>query len=436
MNLPNQPTVPAWPFWQKILFRFFFIFLLLLIAPWTWLDEIPGVEKVTRYYYQLMDWAVNTANANLFHVRKVLVPLNGSGDTSYGWAQLWLFLSLAFVGCLIWSVVDRKRNSYKQLDYWTCLFTRYSVAFIAFSYGILKLFALQMPFPSQSMMATPLGDLLPMRLSWMFIGYSQHYQVFSGVMETMVGVLLLFRRSVTFGVMVATTVFIHVMVLNLCYDIPVKIFSMEIVLMCLVLLAHQYKRILAFFILNKPAAACSIYNVSFSKKWMRITRIVLKSGFIILAVGMRFYNYTDYYKSVTGKKESKPIKAGMYDVSVYAVNSDTIPPLLTDTLRWQDVIFEKGGFASMKTSDTSFRHIYKRAYFNYYPDTIKKTISFETFSASGKNVFSFRYELPDSNTIRLWGKTKNDSLYVELKKSNRHFQLAERQFHWLSEYNR
>jgi hypothetical protein len=151
---------------------------------------------------------------------------------------------------------------------------------------------------------------------------------------------------------------------------------------------------------------------------------------------MKLYNYADYYQSVTGRKELKPIKTGVYDVSVYAVNRDTIPSLVNDTLRWQDVIFEKGGFASMKTSDTSFRHIYKRAYFNYRPDTIKHTISFESFSASGKTVFLFRYELPDTNTIRLWGKTKNDSLYIELRKSNRHFQLAERQFHWLSEYNR
>jgi hypothetical protein len=38
--------------------------------------------------------------------------------------------------------------------------------------------------------------------------------------------------------------------------------------------------------------------------------------------------------------------------------------------------------------------------------------------------------------IRLWGKIRNDSIYAELKRSNRHFQLAEKQFHWLSEYNR
>ena len=45
--------------------------------------------------------------------------------------------------------------------------------------------------PTLSQLATPLGDLLPMRLSWLFIGYSTPYQVFSGVMETVAGLLLL-----------------------------------------------------------------------------------------------------------------------------------------------------------------------------------------------------------------------------------------------------
>lgn len=41
----------------------------------------------------------------------------------------------------------------------------------------------------------------------------------------------------------------------------------------------------------------------------------------------------------------------------------------------------------------------------------------------------FRFNMPDSSTIHLWGLYHNDSLYVELKKLNRHFQLAEKQFY-------
>jgi hypothetical protein len=44
--------------------------------------------------------------------------------------------------------------------------------------------------------------------------------------------------------------------------------------------------------------------------------------------------------------------------------------------------------------------------------------------------------MPDSRTIRMWTAIDGDSVYLELARSDRHYQLTERQFHWLSEYNR
>jgi hypothetical protein len=51
-------------------------------------------------------------------------------------------------------------------------------------------------------------------------------------------------------------------------------------------------------------------------------------------------------------------------------------------------------------------------------------------------LFTMRYALPDSARIQFWTAISGDSLFVELARTNRHFQLTERQFHWLSEYNR
>src|SRR5262245_5340120 len=98
MDTKEPPTSNAWPFWERLLFRFFFIYFFLYMEPWTWLDSIPGVASVTQYYYLFTDWAVRTSNEHVFHVRDVLVPLNGSGDTSFGWVQLWLNLSIAAIG--------------------------------------------------------------------------------------------------------------------------------------------------------------------------------------------------------------------------------------------------------------------------------------------------------------------------------------------------
>ena len=114
---------------------------------------------------------------------------------------------------------------------------RYYIATAALSYGIIKLFVLQMPFPTLSQLATPLGDLLPMRFSWLFIGYSAPYQFFSGAMETVAGLLLLYRRTVTAGLFAAMGAFLNVVMINLAYDVPVKLFASHLLFACLFLLA-------------------------------------------------------------------------------------------------------------------------------------------------------------------------------------------------------
>jgi len=437
MTATLQQPNSSWTLLQKILFRFFFIYFILYTSPWDTLNVIPGISYLTDLYNQAFEWAVIKSNEHLFKVfgvKHVQQVFNGSGDTSFAWAANYFMLAVAAIGAFIWSLVDRKRKSYRQLNYLLCLFIRYSLALIAFGYGISKVFALQMPFPMLSNLATPLGDLLPMRFSWLFIGYSTPYEVFSGVMEVLVAVLLLYRRTATLGTLVATAVFINVMMLNLCYDIPVKLYSMNLVLLCLYLVANEYQRMACFFVLNKPAPCCSVYDQPLTKKWMRISRIVIKLGIVFLLC-KSFYDELQFYREYSTIKFHKDFKPGVYDVTQYVVNKDTLPPLLTDSIRWKDVIIENNSFGSINTADTLLRRRYGRGYFSFTVDTLQPIIHFKK-TMQGNDLFSFRYQLPDSNTIQFWGKKQNDSLYIELKRSARHFQLAEKQFHWLSEANR
>lgn len=441
MSIPNQSLAAPWPLWKKILFRFFAIYFLLYMAPWTWLDGVPGVGTATgwlnTYYYKAADWSVEAANRHLFRVRDVLVYPNGSGDTSYNWAQVWLYLAVATLGTLLWSLLDRRRVNYTQADYALRSLMRYYVASVALSYGILKLFALQMPFPNLSQLATPLGDLLPMRLSWMFIGYSAPYQVFSGAMEVLAGGLLFYRRTVTLGLLVAAGVFANVAVLNLSYDIPVKLYSLHLLGFSLYLLIHDWERLAAFFLLNQPTTANAWYDVEWTKPWMRTAQRVVKGVLVLVFCVLPVYSNWQWYQSNRERaNQLPPFPPGLYDVAEFAVNRDTIPALLTDSLRWRDVIFEPGGLGSVNTTDTLFRQRYRRGYFTYAPDTAHHRLAWKRFAQDTVALLDFRYEATGPNTVRLWGKRRDDSLYVRLVRSNRRFQLAERQFHWLSEANR
>ena len=438
MPTADHPPSNVWPLWQRVLFRFFFVYLLLQMAPWTWFDVIPGVGIVTQFYGTLTDWAVPFANAHVFHVRETLIPVNGSGDTSFAWAQLWLFLSVAGISCVLWSILDRKRANYVPLSYWLRTFVRYYIATFALSYGIIKLFALQMLFPTVSQLSTPLGDLLPMRLSWLFIGYSTPYQVFSGVMETVAGLLLLNRRTVTLGLIAATGAFLNVVMINLSYDVPVKLFSMHLLFSCLFLLVLDSRRLFAFLVMNQAAAGTPSYEPPFAQGWQRGARVVAKLVMIALILILPFRNSWARSKAMASQPAAAPFKVGVYDVKHYVLNGDTIPPLLSDSVRWRDVIFDSGIQGSVNTTDSVFWQRYRRGYFRYKPDTSGHTVAvWKTSTAFDSTyLFSMRYEIPDTNTIRLWTAIRRDSLYVELVRTRRHFQLAERQFHWLSEYNR
>ena len=421
----------------KFLSRFFFLFFILIISPWWYLYDIPGATYLLDFFHLGEVWIVEFFNKYFFHIKDTLNQNGGgSGDTSFAWAQFYTIILLSIIGSIIWTLVDRKREkNYNSLNFWLRNIIRYHLAIVSLSYGIHKLFALQMPFPNLSQLATPLGDFLPMRLSWMFLGYSTPYQIFSGVMETIVGLLLLNRKTVTTGVLLGIGVFANVFMLNLCYDIPVKQYSMLLLICCLFLAFYDGKRLLNFFCLNQNVQPSALYEIVLEKRWQKISRIVLKVIFVLLFVLMPLVQSWKMFKEENLKGELKPIKAGVYNIDTFVKNQDTIT-ISDDKMMWKDFIFDKGGTGSINTSDTLFRQRYNRGYFVYEPDTISQTIKFKKQISDTTNLFVLNYKITDDSTLTLWGKLKSDSLYFKLNKNKRHFQLSERQFHWISEANR
>ena len=421
---------------KNTVFRFLCIYFILTIAPWLWLGEIPGVSYIIDFYNKGMQWIVTHCNNWFLHVKNTLnLEGYGSGDTSYAWAEFYTIIILSFVVAVIWTVLDKKKTASSLQKYLLYNLVRYNLIMVAFSYGIIKLFALQMSFPGLSQLATPLGDLLPMRFCWMYMGYSVPYQTFSGIIEVIVGILLLYRRTIPLGVITGLGVFIHVFVLNLCFDIPVKLYSMQIVLGCFFLFAIDSKRYFDFFFFNKVALPTTNFDFYFVKRWQRISRIVLKVVFIIATVGLTFYESWSWYQQ-DNSTDKQIIKQGVYTIKTFKKNNEIVPIVLNDTLAWKDFIFDNERLGSINTKDTLFRKLYGRGYFTYEIDKSKQSILFRKMSSDTINLFVMKYKIIDKNNLQLKGLVKNDTLYYELVKSDRKFPLAERQFHWISEANR
>jgi hypothetical protein len=100
------------------------------------------------------------------------------------------------------------------------------------------------------------------------------------------------------------------------------------------------------------------------------------------------------------------------------------------------LVLDKGNIGSVQSADTIFNQRYGRGYFGYSIDSLRQQISFTRSAFDTTRLFILKFKFSDSVRLQLWGKVHDDSVNYSFIKSNRHFQLTEQQFHWISEANR
>jgi hypothetical protein len=105
----------------------------------------------------------------------------------------------------------------------------------------------------------PMGNSSPTLLFWSIYGLNPAFEMTLGWIEVVTGLLLLFRKTAFAGALLALGVTTNVALLDLAFDVPVKLFSLTLVLLSLALLAPELPRIGAF-LLHLP-------NVGAKRAW-------------------------------------------------------------------------------------------------------------------------------------------------------------------------
>lgn len=414
-----------WPPPQKIAFRFAFLFFGLFIIIqnngafpfWGVLMKYP-----TEWLHQFIPWV----GRNILHLpEEITVFTNGSGDTTYDYVIIFTIFVTAVLGAVIWSFVHRDARDYQRLYYWLTVAIRFYVGLMLINYGLVKVIKLQFPYPSFYRLTQPFGEASPMGLAWTFLGFSKGYNLFMGLAEC-AAVLLLFRRTMTFGAIITLMTTANVMAVNYFYDVPVKILSTALFIMTAFLLLRDASRLLRFFFSGEAVALPVIPAPAFSRRWLHIARIVLKS----LLIGYAFVWGTVQVNQMAkkwGANAPKPALYGLYEVDTFILNRDTLPPLKTDTLQWAQLHIEREGFARVK-------YLNDRAVgYTVTVDTIARTLSLMKQDSSAAS--DFTYELLDSNRLRLVGTVLEDSVVISfLRKGKSDFLLMNRGFNWVNEY--
>ena len=419
-------TNTTWSLPKKLSFRFFFILLLLLIflnnnGAFLYAGQIFSYP--TTLLQQFIPWfAVNV----LGHNYDFTIFTNGSGDTTYDYIKLLFFVIVAVLGTLLWTVLDRKRENYNQLYYWLLLFVRYYLAFTLTLYGSVKIIQLQFPQPQLSRLLQSFGDASPMGLAWTFLGFSKGYNVFMGIIEVS-SVLLLFRRTMIIGAFLSLAASVHVMAMNYFFDVPVKILSTTLVVMCLFILAPYMLSIGRFFLTNQPQQLTPHTTPTFGKRWQFITFRSLKYLFIVWTIGIMFTSALQRQYTY-GALAPKPPLYGIYNVKKFLLNGKEIPPLTTDSVRWHQLVIEWQEFARVKFMDDKLEH------FKIKVDVKQNEIEMEQQENLAAH-YKFKYNLTNDSTLTLNGLKDQDSLSITFRKFDlRKFRLMNRGFHWINEY--
>jgi hypothetical protein len=191
------------------------------------------------------------------------------------------YLVLAAVATVVWSLVDRRRPHYRTLLHGLRVYLRYTLAFTIMFYGMVKVLPSQFGTPTPGTLLETYGESSPMRLLWTFMGASMPYTIFSGACEVIGGALLLWRRTALLGALFLLGVIGNVWVLNMCYDVPVKLYSGHLLVMAIIIAAPHGRRLVDFFVRNRPTEPVDLGPEPRSRR-ARIGLRVAKGVLIVL----------------------------------------------------------------------------------------------------------------------------------------------------------
>lgn len=413
-----------WRLSTRIAFRFVFSYFILYIFPGavgSLGSGMPNKDAYRRIWHEIVPWV----GQNLLHLQGDMTEVaNGSGDQLYDYILLLCLVVVAAIATTIWSWLDRKRTNYDQMYQWLRLFVRMTVAVAMISYGANKLFRMQFAPPPLYRFVDYYGNSSPMGLLWTFMGMSRAYSFFGGVAEMAGGLLLIVPRFTILGSLVTFGVMGNVLMLNFCYDVPRKIYSVHLVLMSLFLLLPDVRRLLNFFILDRKTEPLRVVPL-FKDKQLNQWALLLQLGIGVAALVVCLNQA--HHDAVKFATHLPPSIRGIWSVDEFTIGGAVRPPLLTDPDRWLRVIFDDPDVFYVQGMDS------RMGDFALSIDQAKRTFTLSNPAAPNWKG-TFTYEDPEPNRIFLDGTINGQHLTASLSRMDMsHFLLLNRGLHIITQ---
>jgi hypothetical protein len=426
-SLGRKPD--SWPILGRIGFRVAFCYLLLYAFSSTnanLLYILPKLGAMIASWLSLatLDPATWLAH-HLFHITGVGAQIHatGSGDTAINWIAIGVMLAYSLAAALIWSLFAR-RHEYRTAAAWLRFLIRLTLVLAMANYGFSKLFPLQMAPPSLAVLNEPVGSVSPMTLLWTLIGFNPIYEAVCGAIEVVAATLLFFRRTALAGAILTFFVMGNVLLYNLFFDVPVKIYSAHLVLFSLVIIAPELRSLWDFFWRHQPSAPSTPTVPATQRRGVRIAIYVVEVFLILMVLASIPSQYQSFARAQASLHHPQPF-TGEWRVQGHAAPGAVIT---SGGRPMTNLFIEPNGRATLR-DDTG---VLWRAgiYIN------DKNSNFALYRDSeAPLVYTFQQPDPMHLILRL---SANDAatgaLYLERVPLPERYPLLERGFHLVNEW--
>jgi hypothetical protein len=214
--------------------------------------------------------------------------------------------------------------------------------------------------------------------------------------------------------------------LNMTYDVPVKLFSFHLILLSAFLLVPDFRRLANVFLLDRVANPSNQPSL-FEKPRRNRIAVVAQIAFGVLLLGMNVYGSWTA-RAQYGEAQEKSVLYGIWNITEMTVDGQARAPLLTDNRRWRRAIFELPTRMAFQRMDDSLER--------YASHVDAKQNSLELTKEDDKNwKASFAFQRPTPEQLTLDGEMDSHKFHMQLQLFDRQkFLLVSRGFHWVQEY--
>lgn len=268
-----------------------------------------------------------------------------------------------------------------------------------------------------------MGDASPMGLLWTFIGASRPYETFCGLAEMLGGILLFVPVLTTLGALVCIGALTNVFMLNMSYDVPVKLMSFNLLMMAVFLVAPDLKNLVTFLILQLPSKLSADRPPS-RRKSLNRTAVVLQ---LLCGIALAATMLNNFQKDVKARAVKSPYY-GIWSVEEYVVDGEVQPPSLAEATRWRKVILDNPQRLGVQYVDAPQQSFFLDLDQGKQWFTLKKR-------GDEKWKAEFSYQHPQEDMLLFDGQLDGHQVHAQLRRTDTsRFVLTSAGFHWINEY--